>query len=67
MVKEKFYNLLQELVHCEVMEILNSLEEQNYLRKLTSIEKHLDNCEKRLGEVERRYAMLARSILNDGK
>ncbi len=65
MVKEKFYNLLQELVHCEVMEILK--DQVHDLNRLNSVEKHLDNCEKRLGEVERRYAMLARSILNDGK
>ena len=65
MVKEKFYNLLQELVHCEVMEILK--DQVHDLNRLNSVENHLDNCEKRLGEVERRYAMLARSILNDGK
>ena len=65
MVKEKFYNLLQELVHCEVMEILK--DQVHDLNRLNSVEKHLDNCEKRLREVERRYSMLARSILNDGK
>ena len=75
MIKEKFYNLLQELVHCEVLEVL---EVQNYLKRLKDIEKHLEDCEKtntinidrlsaRLNELERRYATLARSILNGGK
>tara|TARA_R100000963_G_scaffold30242_1_gene21516 strand:+ start:278 stop:472 length:195 start_codon:yes stop_codon:yes gene_type:complete len=64
MIKEKFYNLLQELVHCEVMDVL---EVQNYLKRLKDLEKHLDSFDKRLGEMERRYATLARSILNDGK
>tara|TARA_R110002020_G_scaffold249371_4_gene463272 strand:- start:1805 stop:1987 length:183 start_codon:yes stop_codon:yes gene_type:complete len=60
MPKEKFYDLLEEMIQCLI-------DEQHLSERLSKLEKHSDSMEKRLGEVERRYAMLARSILNDGK
>ena len=65
MSKEKFYNLLQELVHYEVGEALR--EQNNWKDLLKSVETYLDNQDQRLGELERRYAKVARSIFNDGK
>ena len=65
MSKEKFYNLLQELVHYEVGEALR--EQNNWKDLLKNVETYLDNQDQRLGELEGRYAKVARSIFNDGK
>ena len=60
MPKEKFYDLLEEMMQCLI-------DEQHISKRLAELEKHSDNMEKRLGESERRYATLARSMFNDGK
>ena len=64
-LKEKFYTLLQELVQCEVVELMqdpSQNDEKYYLLKT-----HLERVEGRLGLLERRYAKLNRSLANDGK
>jgi len=64
-LKEKFYTLLQELVQCEVVELMqdpSQNDEKYYLLKT-----HLERVEGRLGLLERRYAQLNRSLANDGK
>ena len=64
-LKEKFYALLQELVQCEVHELLKTptlTNDKYYLLKT-----HIDRVEGRLGLLERRYASLNRDLYNDGR
>ena len=64
-LKEKFYSLLQELVQCEVNELMQDPtqnDEKYYLLKA-----HIERVEGRLSLVERRYARLNRALANDGK
>jgi len=64
-LKEKFYNLLQELVQYEVAELMQDTtkkDEKYYLLKT-----HIDRVEGRLGLLERRCAHLKRDLYNDGR
>ena len=70
MVKEKFYDLLQELIEYEVKEILREDRQELGNRTLTTLatmEKTIENVDNRLGDVERRLATLSRLVYNDGK
>jgi len=64
-LKEKFYDLLQELVQCEVRELLEDSTLTN--DKYYLLKTHLERVEGRLGLLERRYARLNRALANDGK
>ncbi len=64
MVKEKFYDLLQELIEYEVTEIVRRDHSTVNLKELENLVKNIDN---RLGGVERRLATLSRMAYNDGK
>ena len=64
MVKEKFYDLLQELVEYEVTEVVRRDHSTVNLKELEKLVKNIDN---RLGGVERRLATLTRLAYNDGK
>ena len=64
-LKEKFYNLLQELVQCEVVELMQDPSQND--DKYYLLKTHLERVEGRLGLLERRYAQLNRSLANDGK
>ena len=64
MVKERFYDLLQELIEYEVIEVLRK---DHSMVKLKEIEKLVKNIDDRLGSVERRLATLNRLAYNDGK
>jgi len=65
-IKEKFFDLLQEFVQCEINELVEDptklSNEKYYLLKT-----HLERVEGRLGLLERRYARLNRALANDGK
>tara|TARA_R100001594_G_scaffold135153_1_gene176702 strand:- start:393 stop:605 length:213 start_codon:yes stop_codon:yes gene_type:complete len=70
MVKEKFYDLLQELIEYEVKDILREDRQELGSRTLTTLatmEKTIENVDNRLGDVERRLATLSRLVYNDGK
>lgn len=70
MVKEKFYDLLQELIEYEVKDILREDRQKLGSRTLTTLatmEKTIENVDNRLGDVERRLATLSRLVYNDGK
>ena len=70
MVKEKFYDLLQELIEYEVKDILREDRQELGNRTLTTLammEKTIENVDNRLGDVERRLATLSRLVYNDGK
>ena len=70
MVKEKFYDLLQELIEYEVKDILREDRQELGSRTLTTLatmEKTIENVDNRLGDVERRLATLSRLVCNDGK
>jgi len=70
MVKEKFYDLLQELIEYEVKDILREDRQEQGSRTLTTLatmEKTIENVDNRLGDVERRLATLSRLVYNDGK
>ena len=70
MVKEKFYDLLQELIEYEVKDILRDDRQELGSRTLTTLatmEKTIENVDNRLGDVERRLATLSRLVYNDGK
>ena len=70
MVKEKFYDLLQELIEYEVKDILRKERQELGNRTLTTLatmEKTIENVDNRLGDVERRLATLSRLVYNDGK
>jgi|TARA_R100001129_G_scaffold127931_1_gene89951 hypothetical protein len=70
MVKEKFYDLLQELIEYEVKDILREDRQELGNRTLTTLatmEKAIENVDNRLGDVERRLATLSRLVYNDGK
>ena len=70
MVKEKFYDLLQELIEYEVKDILREERQELGNRTLTTLatmEKTIENVDNRLGDVERRLATLSRLVYNDGK
>ena len=64
MVKEKFYDLLQELIEYEVTEVVRRDHSTVNLKELEKLVKNIDN---RLGGVERRLATLTRLAYNDGK
>jgi hypothetical protein len=64
-LKEKFYDLLQELVQCEVRELLEDSTLTN--DKYYLLKTHLDRVEGRLGLLERRCAHLKRDLYNDGR
>jgi len=64
-LKEKFYDLLQELVQCEVRELLEDSTLTN--DKYYLLKTHLERVEGRLGLLERRCARLNRVLANDGK
>ena len=70
MVKEKFYDLLQELIEYEVKDILREDRQELGNRTLTTLatmEKTIENVDNHLGDVERRLATLSRLVYNDGK
>ena len=70
MVKDKFYDLLQELIEYEVKDILREDRQELGNRTLTTLatmEKTIENVDNRLGDVERRLATLSRLVYNDGK
>jgi hypothetical protein len=64
-LKEKFYNLLQELVQCEVAELMQDPSQND--EKYYLLKNHIDRVEGRLGLLERRYASLNRDLYNDGR
>jgi hypothetical protein len=70
MVKEKFYDLLQELIEYEVKDILREDRQELGNRTLTTLatmEKAIENVDNRLGDVERRLATLSRLVYSRAK
>ena len=65
-LKEKFYDLLQEMVQCEINELLQD-PVKYHNDKYYLLNNKLDRIEGRLGLLERRCARLNRSLANDGK
>ena len=64
-LKEKFYNLLQELVQYEVEELMQD-SSQN-ADKYYLLKTQIDRVEGRLSLLERRHATLNRNLYNDGR
>ena len=62
-MKEKFYDLLQEMVHYEVRELLQDPELSVNVAHIR-LQKHIDRVEGRLGLLDRRIAMLNRQLSN---
>ena len=62
-MKEKFYDLLQEMVHYEIKELLQDPELSVNVAH-SRLQTHVNRVEGRLGLVDRRLAILNRQLSN---
>lgn len=64
-MKEKFYDLLQEMVHYEVKELLQD-PELDINTRIHNLQKYVNRVESRLGALDRRSATINRQLSNAG-